>query len=665
MSIRPDPSDTPAAPDRHSGERTAGRSNSGVEAPPDSRSDAGLHGNKMPSALFAASDVGLVRRMRDDEDEEIQKPLEWSLIRRMFSYAAPVKRKLIALSVLSVVRSAQLPALVWIVTLVIKGPISQANVTGLWLGVLGYAALAVTTDGLFHFRQRYALEIGEAVVNGLRADLFAKVQRQPMSFFQRTKLGRIIGRVTSDVEALRVGIQDVLFVSAVQAGQMLFAAVVMAYSDWAMFLLVLGLAPILWVLNRHFRVRLSHYSRAASDSFSRITATLAESVNGIRVTQGFVRQETNAGLFRHLLADHSRYSIALARTSAILTPLLELNSQFFVAILLMFGGWRVFHGDMGVGDLITFFLLANQFFSPIAVIGNQYNQALVAMAGAERVFRLVDAKPDWEDAPDAVALPDPRVGATGGRPGPDGMRVDFRGVSFGYDPERLVLHDVSFVAEPGQTVALVGHTGSGKSSIINLASKFYLPTAGELLIDGHEIRMISGQSLHRQMGVVQQQNFLFSGTVLDNIRVAKPDATEDEVRRAAEKLDCLDILEALPQGLHTEVGERGSSLSVGQRQLVCFTRSLLADPRLVILDEATSSIDAMTEARLQKALLELLRGRTSFVVAHRLSTIRHADLVLLLEQGRIIERGTHAELLALGGHYAVLYRQFVQVDEAG
>lgn len=665
MSPRPDSSDTPTRPDRKAGERTAGRSNSGLEALPDAFADAGLRGNKMPSALFAASDVGLVRRMRDDEDEEIQKPLEWSLIRRMFTYAAPMKRKLTALSVLSVIRSAQLPALVWIATLIIKGPISQADVAGLWLGVLGYAALAVTTDGLFHFRQRYALEIGEAVVNGLRADLFAKVQRQPMSFFQRTKLGRIIGRVTSDVEALRVGIQDVLFVSAVQAGQMLFAAVVMAYSDWAMFLVVLGLAPILWVLNRHFRVRLSHYSRAASDSFSRITATLAESVNGIRVTQGFVRQETNAGLFRHLLADHSRYSIALARTSAILTPLLELNSQFFVAILLMFGGWRVFHGDMGVGDLITFFLLANQFFSPIAVIGNQYNQALVAMAGAERVFRLIDAKPDWEDAPDAVALPDPRVGATGARPGADGMRVEFKGVSFGYDPNRLVLHDVSFVAEPGQTVALVGHTGSGKSSIINLASKFYLPTTGELFVDGREIRTISGQSLHWQMGVVQQQNFLFSGTVLDNIRLAKPDATEDEVRRAAEKLDCLDILEALPRGLNTEVGERGSSLSVGQRQLVCFTRSLLADPRLVILDEATSSIDAMTEARLQKALLKLLRGRTSFVVAHRLSTIRHADVVLLLEQGRIIERGTHAELLALGGHYAVLYRQFVQVDETG
>ena len=624
-----------------------------------------------------ARELGLIRRVRDeDDDEEIQKPLEWSLIRRLFTYAAPVKKKLTALSVMTVIRAAQLPAFAWITSLIINGPIARYDVPALLLGVGGYALLALWTDGMFHFRQRYALEIGETVVNGLRADVFAKTQRQPMSFFHRVKLGRIIGRVTSDVEALRVGIQDVLFVSAIQGGQMLFSAVVMAWSDWVLFLVVIGMAPILWVINRHFRVKLSHYSRAASDSFSRVTATLAESVNGIRVTQGFVRQETNAGLFRHLLADHSRYSIALARTSAILTPILELNSQFFVAVLLMFGGWRVFHGQMDVGALITFFLLANQFFAPIAIIGNQYNQALVAMAGAERVFRLIDAKPDWEDALDARPLADPRgasgdatpssrVAATGASPRQThpGMRVEFRHVSFGYDPARLVLHDVTFCAKPGQTVALVGHTGSGKSSIINLAAKFYLPTSGELLVDGREIRTLTGHSLHRQMGMVQQQNFLFSGTVLDNILVARPDATEAEVRAAAASLDCLDILDALPRGLHTAVGERGAALSVGQRQLVCFTRALLADPRLVVLDEATSSIDALTEARLQRALVALLRGRTSFIVAHRLSTIRHADCVLVLDQGRIIERGTHAELLARAGHYAAIYRQFVQVDE--
>jgi ATP-binding cassette subfamily B protein len=632
----------------------------------------------------------LVHRMDDDEDYgELQKPLDWGLIRRLIGYTRPIAAKRNWLIFLTALRSAQLPALVWVSSLVIgnliagytREPFAQRDLSLLWKALVGYGVLAVLTDGIFHFRQRLALEVGETVVNALRRDIFTGMQRMPMAFFNRTKIGSIISRVTSDVEALRAGIQDVFFTSIVQAGQMLFAAGVMAYRDWAMFLVVLGMAPILWTINHHFRGKLSHYSRASQESFSRVTATLAESINGIRVTQGFVRQETNAGLFRSLLTDHSRHSVGVARTSGLLVPLLELNSQFFIAILLMLGGWRTFHGYMQVADLILFFLMSNQFFAPLQNLGIQYNQALIAMAGAERVFRLLDLKPDWEDAPDASDLPDPRRAVQGsefkvhGSADPTlnrepgtlnqrlGAKVEFRGVCFGYNPARPVLHDINFTAEPGQTVALVGHTGSGKSSIINLVAKFYLPGQGGVFFDGREIRTITSHSLHRQMGMVQQQNFLFSGTVFDNIRLSKPEASEAEVRAAAQRLDCIDILEALPHGLQTEVGEKGAGLSVGQRQLICFTRALLADPRIVILDEATSSIDALTEARLQHALLTLLRGRTSFVVAHRLSTIRHADLVLVLDQGRMVERGRHAQLLAQGGHYAALYRQFVQMAD--
>ena len=605
----------------------------------------------MSRSVPAPSTTLLASRPENDEAEPAQRPLDLALIRRLFRYTQPYAARRNWLLCTVLIRAAQLPAGAWMIGRVIQGPISHGNFRGTLYGALGFGLLALWTAVNFHFRLFLVANLGEAVIRDLRTDVFAHLQRMTMGFYHRTKLGRIISRMTSDIEAVRVGVQDVLFVSIVQLGQMLIAGVLMFACDPVLFSAVLAIAPVIWLINRTFRARLSHAYRQQQESFSRITSTLAESVNGIRVTQGFVRQQVNADLFRNLVADHYLIGFGAARLSAMFLPLLELNSQFFISILLLLGGWRALHPAVGmsVGNLIEFFFLAGLFFSPVQVVGAQYNQALTAMAGAERVFNLLDRPPDWEDGPDAT----PAVERLAGQ-------VEFREVGFAYDAGKHVLSGINFTVEPGQTVALVGHTGSGKSSIINLVTKFYLPTAGEVFMDGREIRTLTTDSLRAQMAIVSQKNFLFNDTLAENIRFGCPQASDEAVREVCQRLDCLDIFETLPQGLQTLVGESGGALSGGQRQLACFARAMLADPRILILDEATSAIDALTEARLQTALSRLVAGRTSFVVAHRLSTIRGANLVLVLDSGRIVERGDHLGLLKANGVYAGLYREFVR-----
>lgn len=579
--------------------------------------------------------------------------LDLKLFVRLFGYTKECKAIRNWLFLIVLIRSIQLPVAGWAVGAIIQGPIVGGDWTATQFWAVGFLVFVLLTNGLHILRSRLALILGERVVSSMRRDVFDHFLKMPVSYFNERALGRLVSRVTSDINSIRAGVQNVVFVGLVQFGQMMISGVIMAILNWRLFLLILALVPILLYINQVFKGKISESARAAQESFSIVTANLAESVKGMRVTQGFTREEINAGIFRRLVYSHSQYNMDLARRSNLFLSLLELNSQFFIASLLIVGGYGTLIGGwpMAPEDLIVFFFLANLFFSPIRVLGNQYQTLLASLAGAERIFRVLDTKPAWQDPEDAIK-PDKLSG-----------EVEFKGITFGYNPEVPVLKNIFFKAKPGQSIALVGHTGSGKSSIINLLSKFYLSQQGEILLDGINLHKISGAALRKRLGIVLQMNFLFRGSVIDNIRFGRLEASDEEVKEAVRQLDCLDLIEAMPDGFDTLVEENGAGLSLGQRQLVCFARAFLANPDILIMDEATSSLDTITESRLQKALIKLLDGRTSFIVAHRLSTIRRADQVLVLDHGEIIESGNHEELLTKDGVYANLYRRFLPPEQ--
>lgn len=589
-----------------------------------------------------------IRKPRPEDDEPDRLPLTWALMQRVIGLLSPYRVQRNILFTLSGLRALQTPLLALLLGHIIRGPITGNQLSTLPAWITGFMAVVLATEITLYWRIRLAQQLGECVLRDLRDQMMGHLLTQPLAFFHARRHGSLISRMIGDIEQVRNGVQNNLFITLIQAGQMLGAALAMLFIQPRLFLVLLALAPALWAINRHFRGRILDASRAQQESFSRVTAALAETVQGIRVTQGFAREETNAGIFSRLVYTLADNVVRTSKLIALYLPLLELNAQGFLAALVAVGGWMASTGAADPGDLVTFFFLANLFFSPITLIGTQLSEATLAMASAERVFRILDTPPGWADSDQARPCP-PLKGA-----------VAFENVGFAYEEGRPVLNGISFKAEPGEIIALVGHTGSGKSTIVSLLSKFYLPQSGRITIDGLPLTQISQASLRAQMGFVFQANFLFAGTVADNVRQGKPEATEAEILAAFDALDCRDLLESLPQGLATELSERGRGLSMGQQQLVAFARALISNPRILVLDEATSAVDTLTESRLQIALARLMKGRTSFVVAHRLSTIRNANRILVLDHGNLVESGSHRDLVGQNGPYARLYAEFTR-----
>jgi ATP-binding cassette subfamily B multidrug efflux pump len=474
--------------------------------------------------------------------------------------------------------------------------------------------------------------VGQRILASLRERIFGRLLRLPLGFFDRRPVGDLMSRVTNDVDTL-----NQLFSQGLTQ--------LLGVLDWRLALVCFTIIPVMLLTNVFFARRARQAFRTTRETVGDVTAGLQEEIVGVREAQAFNRTEANIARFRERNAANRVANVQAVAITSAFAPTIDVLSTLATAVVIGFGGYLVVTGNLTVGLLTAFLIYVQQFFRPIQLASQVYTQAQAALAGAERIYAILDEPTEPEDPPDAKKLD--RVEG----------RIEFDRVTFAYEPGRPVLHDVSFVVEPGQTVALVGPTGAGKTTIANLVPRFYDATGGTVRVDGRDVREVERRSLRDRIATVLQEPFLFSGTVAENIAYGREGASREEVEAAARAVSAHGFISALPEGYDNPLGAGGGTLSGGQRQLVSFARAVLADPRILILDEATSNVDTRTEALIQRALARLLKGRTSVVIAHRLSTIRDADLILVIENGRVAERGTHASLLAAGGRYAELYRR--------
>ena len=484
--------------------------------------------------------------------------------------------------------------------------------------------------------------VNMSVLYQLRSDMHAHLQRLSTQFFDHNEVGRLMSRVQNDTTALQE-FMTIFVVGFAEVLSLILIVVVMMNRSMELALLCFIVMPVFVVIMIFWQIRARRSFMRIRYAISGVNASLQENITGVRVTQSMNREKVNLSQFDELNAEHLNANLYASKLTAGLMPTVEVLTAIAFGILIVVGGWMEQTGSIELGTMVTFALLVQRFFEPIRALVMQYAMMQRAMTAGMRIFELLDVQPDLVDKPDAQALP------------PIRGHVKFDHVSFSYNPEVQVLDDVSVEVAPGESMAIVGPTGAGKTTMVSLVTRFYDVSRGSITVDGHDLRDITRSSLAGQMSLVLQEPFLYSTTVADNIRFANRKATQQDIERATKALGAHDYIMRLPNGYETVLHERGSNLSVGQRQLIAFARALVANPRILILDEATANVDSYTERLIQDALKELLRGRTAIIIAHRLSTIQDADKILVMAQGRIAEIGKHNDLLALNGLYAKLY----------